>query len=762
MVGDYPLLNIINQLLSTQQHKRYYILSVISKISGALRSQKELSAFNKAKAVSLPKIETHEYSDQELSDSFFLTKVQPLNEALSIADEVLYRTCGKRFFENQMAGAYLLSEGNFIEMMTGEGKTLVFSLSAAILAKRNKSLVTVVTANDYLAERDYLSNKSFFDALGIKSAFITGRTSKKERLDYYKVDVLYTTLRETAYDYLRDEKCLSKCDINTPIRDILFVDEADNVLIDNAAHPYTLSETIKVDERLTVAAHNFSVQSKVSKDENTENYQLSEDGTNLTLSQKGIEKLEEFLVKHQFLETASDLYKDDKLYLIELFEGAGVAIHIMKEGTEYIVSDSGIVILDKNSGRPLSGVSLSKGLQQILEYDKGINLSEEGIPSSSISTESIVSLFNTVAGMSGTLKVEEDELSAVYKRGCISIPCNKKTIRKDHDDVFFLSKTEKARYTLERISSAYQKRQPVLIATANESEALGMKNALNEMNIKSELLTSSSLNEEAAIVALAGVAGRVTISTGVVGRGTDIILGGNLEHFIENKLIENNKIPESIKEQEESRKQAIEAGGLLVIGFGRQLIRKLDLQLIGRSGRQGDPGESIFVSSLDDGMLGEYGPKLKSFLSKMNIKETDMLSHSSITKALDNAQRGFRDRILKSRKTNSALSSQLEEQRRIIYDMRMNILSTGDDDFTENLQKNIGINNIRSDINKENILQVFDDILFSYQSSVDDLKRSIFFQSLANKNPMQEIKQKSFLEYELLMNRFIKEITFDE
>jgi preprotein translocase subunit SecA len=736
-------------------------LSFISKISKVLRSKKELSVFNKVKSITAPRIDSQGYTDQGLSDTFFETEEQPINEALSIADEVLYRCSGKRFFENQLAGAYLLSEGNFIEMKTGEGKTLVFSLAAAILAKRDNSLVTVVTANDYLAERDYLMNKPFFDALGISSSFIVGKTNKEKRLESYKVDILYTTLRETAYDYLRDEKLLSKDEINNPIRNTLLVDEADNVLIDNAAHPYIISEKAKVDNDLILAAHNFSKQSKVSKDENEEHYLLSEDGTSITLSQKGIEKMEEFLVKYNFISSASELYKEDNLYIIELFECAGVALHIMKEGTDYVVAESGVIVLDKNSGRPLHGVSLSKGIQQILESEKGIPLSEESIPSSSISTESIVSLFDKVAGMSGTLKVEEDELAAVYKRGCIGIPCNKKVIRKDHDDVFFLSKTEKLRYTLETISNAYKKRQPVLIATANEKEAQGLKLALDKMNIKNKLLTSLSLNQEASIIALAGAAGRVTISTGVVGRGTDIVLGGNIEHFIENRLIDESKIPDAIKEQEESRKQAIEAGGLFVIGFGRQLTRKLDLQLIGRSGRQGDPGESLFISSLEDGALSEYGPKLKYFLSKMNVKDTDMLSHYSITKALDNAQRGFRDRILRSRKQNSGLSSQLEEQRRIIYEMRKSILLIADDNFTEVLKKNISIENISPKLTRLDVLNVFDDTYFSYQSSIDDLRRSIFLQGFANKNPMQEIKVKSFLEYELFMKRFINEITLD-
>lgn len=726
-------------------------MSIIEKFTTRLRKGDEKKTYEKqVKAIHSSK--TYAGLDINSIPASFenaLREDKNIGDAINIADEALFRTNQKTFFINQKVAASILAQvgnaeqkkgaGKFIEMATGEGKTLAFALAAAIISKENAYRVTVVTANEYLAERDFLANKKFLNTLGVSCGVITSQTSKADRISAYQQDVIYTTLRETAYDYLRDGKSMKEDELMRPIRDSLLVDEADNVLVDNAASPYIISEEVTANEPLIKAALDFAIQSNVSTKAEEEHYILSEKDASLYLSQKGLEKVESFLIKHQFLDNSSSLYQVDNLHIVHLFENAGRAIHDMKQGIDYVVNNERVVVLDKNSGRPLWGISLSNGLQQLLEMKHQLPVTKESVPINEISTESIAMMFMHVTGMSGTLVTDEDELIAVYGKGCITVPSSKPLRRIDKGDVFFLSGKEKLLYILERIRDAHIAGRPVLVSTTNETDANTLSASLDNMNIKNELLIAKSIHEEAGVIALAGRPYRVTITTGVAGRGTDIVLGGNLDHFIENNLIDVQRIDEAREQQEKEKQDVINAGGLLVIGCGRQQLRKLDYQLMGRSGRQGDPGESIFVSSLDDDIFGEHGAVLKAFFHRLSIKDTDMLSHASITKAIIENQNGIRDRMLRSRRAHASLAIQLEEQRNIIYTMRMNIL-------TDNAS-------YEDEHEHQKALKFFDDVLFSYESGIANLKRSIFFQTYANKDPVQEIKKKAFYEYQHFVSR---------
>lgn len=723
-------------------------MSFLGKVVGKFRNAKDSAIYNKYKEIVNKRVEGS--NEHTMSSDSFCEAVRgsEISKAIMIANNVLLENYGKSFFEPQKVSAVLLMDGHLLEMATGEGKTLSFALSAALLSQSNER-VTICTANDFLAERDCSLTKIFFNNLGIESSFITGASSKEDRKAAYKSKVVYTTIREIAYDHLRDGKAISADDLFLPTKGFLLIDEADNALIDNAASPYYLSKEVEVDESLISAAHDFAAQSKASAEEG-ENYLLTDEGKDVELSEEGHTKLDRFLKKHQFIKDDESLYATENLYLINLFQSAGRALHIMKDGVDYVIQEGHLRIVDKNSGRILSAVSLNDGLQQIIEHKHKLKLSNETITTDSVATESVVKDFDSFAGMSGTLKVDEDEIMSVYGKACISVPRMTRLSRLDRSDVMFMSNLEKTRYVLELTLKSHKKGRPVLIAATNETEAKGLKSALDELNLSAQLITSESLLNEASMIAMAGTPYKITITTAASGRGTDIILGGNLEHFIENKLFDPKSIEFARKEQEQSRSKVVEAGGLLVIGYGRQLVKKLDLQLRGRSGRQGDVGETIFVMSLEDKALGDYGVKLRGMLSKMNVGAKDMLSHSMISKAFDNSQRSIREMMLKSRKHHAQQAAILESQRKIIYQMRMTLLMSSN--WKSDLSNVYGFE-ISEKISREEAIMIMDTYIEAYNDSVSDLKRSVIFQGYANKSPIQELKRKAFIEYERLMLR---------
>ncbi len=719
-------------------------MGLFTSIANSLRKNIEIKLYNKFVKVvndaslSNSSLELIENLNEAFSDAI---KEERMGDAIAIADEALFRASGKRFFETQKVAALLLSEGMLVEMATGEGKTLAFSLAAALICKKSDR-VTISTANDFLSNRDWKETLDFFNQLSIETSTINGKSSAVERREAYKKEVVYSTLREVSYDYLRDGFCQTKNELFNSTDGFLLVDEADNVLVDNASSPYQLSEEIDADERLICAAHDFAVQSAVG-DDRLENFTKTDEGM-IVLSEKGMEAVESFLTKHSFIDENSGLYDPENLYISALFEKAGYAIHEMKEGIDYVISEEKVFAIDKNSGRRLEGVSLSGGLQQIIEHKYKLPISKESFVSASIVTESVVSLYDNFAGMSGTLRDEEDELISVYGKGCITIPRKDKLARKDMGDMMFLSATEKTRYTLERIIEAYKKGQPVLVATTSEQEAQGLYKALNELNVQSQLVISKTPIEEASMIALSGMPRKVTITTGACGRGTDIVLGGNIQHFIEHNLIPSDEVEAAKRQQQIAKEDVLESGGLLVLGYGRQSTQKLDSQLRGRAGRQGDVGETLFVLSLEDTILGEHGKKLRGILSAMNVNEKDMLSHNMITKAFDSAQNTTREQILKSRKFHGTQASSLEPQRLFVYSLRKLIVE--DDEWKDRLGSEVGIE-CKEHMTRDKALAIFDDEHRAYQDILTDLRRSINYQSYANKNPTQELKNKAFEEY---------------
>lgn len=724
-------------------------MSLFKKAFDLKREKKSLKQFK----TYVKKLSQRTISDEEIAkfdDLGILFKealdLDEVENAVAIADEALYRSLGKRFFETQKVAALMLSEGRLIEMQTGEGKTLSFSLAAALLSTSRES-ITISTANDFLSERDFNETKRFFDELSIQSSVITGLSTAEERIEAYRCKVIYSTIREAAYDYLRDGSCMSKEKLFNPIKGFLLVDEADNVLIDNASHPYKISSEVDTNKDLFIAAHDFAVQSKISS-ENGENY-ISDEDEVISLSESGMTNLESFLTKHEFIESKELLYEPSNLYIISLFEMAAKAVHKLNLGVDYVIENQKIVHIDKNSGRKLFGVKLDGGLQQVIEQKHGLEVSSDTRVSDGIVTEALVASFDDFAGMSGTLILEEDELIRTYGKECTSIPRKDPLARIDNGDVMFMSATEKTRYSLERISESYKKGQPVMIVATSETEAERISAALKKMNLPHNLVLSNNPINEANSIAIAGRLHQVTVTTSSCGRGVDIILGGNLDHFIENNLIPEEKVDEARKIQALEKDKVKSAGGLLVIGFGRQKTAKLDQQLRGRAGRQGDQGETIFVLSLEDTILGESGKKLKGLLSNMDIKESDMLSHSMITKAFNKAQGTEREAILKSRKYFSSQANSLENQRKILYGIRMTVLVS--DNWKKDLKEQWDIP-CNADLNREDALSIFDEKYSYYKEAITNLSKNIGLQSYVNKNPLQELKKKAFSEYQFFIN----------
>ena len=581
-------------------------------------------------------------------------------ESFALVREAAKRTLGERHYDVQLAGGIILHQGKIAEMKTGEGKTLVSTLPAFLNALSGQG-VHIVTVNDYLAKRDSEWMGKVFDFLGISTGCITNDLSDIQRKENYNCDITYATNNELGFDYLRDNMKYELNDMVQRDHNYCIVDEVDSILIDESRTPLIISGRLEDKTSL------YSTSNELIKNLQKNDYELDEKNKNVILTDKGIDKVEKLSIQKRILKN-NNFYDPENLSLVHHINQALKASLLFKKDTDYIVQNGKVQIIDEFTGRILGGRRFSDGLHQALEAKENVQIEEENQTLASITYQNYFRLYKKLSGMTGTAITEAEEFFDIYRLNVVSIPTNKKMQRKDYNDQIFRTELEKYNAITDKIIECSQKGQPVLVGTTSIEKSEKISAYLNNKNIQHNVLNAKQHDKEAKIIAEAGKIGAVTIATNMAGRGTDIKLGGNKD-YIEDK--EKNNI-EQFKKDELKVK---ELGGLFIVGTERHESRRIDNQLRGRSGRQGDPGSSIFFISLQDELMRIFGgDSIDGILKKLGLKENESIDHPWINKAMERAQKKVEARNFDTRKTLIKFDDVMNDQRRVIFSQRLKIL----------------------------------------------------------------------------------------
>ena len=583
-----------------------------------------------------------------------------LPESFALVREAAKRTLGERHYDVQLAGGIILHGGKIAEMKTGEGKTLVSTLPAYLNSLSGKG-VHIVTVNDYLAKRDSEWMGKVFNFLGTSTGCITNELDDNERKKNYNCDITYATNNELGFDYLRDNM---KYELNEMVqRDYNFciVDEVDSILIDESRTPLIISG------RLEDKTNLYSISNELIKHIKKGDFELDEKNKNVILTDIGIDKIEKLSIQKRILKN-NNFYDPENLSLVHHINQALKANMIFKKDSDYIVRDGKVQIIDEFTGRVLSGRRFSDGLHQALEAKENVNIEEENQTLASITYQNYFRLYKKLSGMTGTAMTEAEEFYDIYKLNVVSIPTNKKMVRKDHNDQIFRTELEKYNSITKKIIECNKIGQPVLVGTTSIEKSEKISSFLNQKNIKHNVLNAKHHEQEAKIIAEAGKIGAVTIATNMAGRGTDIKLGGNKDFFEEGQ--ESNS-----KQIEKDMSKVKQLGGLFIIGTERHESRRIDNQLRGRAGRQGDPGSSIFFISLQDELMRIFGgDSIDGMLKKLGLKQNESIDHPWINKAMERAQKKVESRNFDIRKSLIKFDDVMNDQRQVIFSQRLKIL----------------------------------------------------------------------------------------
>ena len=609
-----------------------------------------------------------------------------LPEAFATVREAAKRVMGQRHYDVQLIGGIVLHKGMIAEMKTGEGKTLVATLAAYLNALEGKG-VHVVTVNDYLAQRDAEWMGQVYRFLGLTVDYIVHGKNDMERKQAYAADIVYGTNNELGFDYLRDNM---KYSLEEKVqRDFNFaiVDEVDSILIDEARTPLIISGQAE-DSSMTY----ISVSKLISHLTETD-YEKDEKFKNITLTETGMEHVETLLHEAGLIKDGS-LYDIGNVNLVQHVNNALRAHKMFQRDVDYIVKDGKVVIVDEFTGRIMEGRRFSDGLHQALEAKEGVEIQSENQTLASITFQNYFRLYPKLAGMTGTAMTEEAEFNDIYNLMCVEIPTNKPVQRQDLQDEVYRTEDEKYRAIINTIIDCHKHGQPVLVGTTSVEKSEIVADLLRQAapDIKFEVLNARYHEREAVIVAQAGVSGAVTIATNMAGRGTDIQLGGNPDMKLK-ELLKGDETPEQIAELKQKieaevaadKEKVLQAGGLYILGTERHESRRIDNQLRGRSGRQGDPGTSKFFLSMQDDLMRIFGSdKMSNVLHRLGLPEGEALVHPWITKALEKAQKRVEESHFDARKDILKYDNVMNDQRKIIYEERREILE--EDDLSETLK----------------------------------------------------------------------------
>tara|TARA_R110000772_G_scaffold232445_2_gene343900 strand:+ start:12503 stop:15226 length:2724 start_codon:yes stop_codon:yes gene_type:complete len=599
-------------------------------------------------------------------------------EAFATVREVSKRTLGLRHFDVQMLGGIVLHRGQIAEMKTGEGKTLVSTLAVYLNALSGGG-VHVVTVNDYLASRDADWMRPVYDFLGLTVGVIKHGLDDDERRAAYGCDITYATNNELGFDYLRDNMKFSLDDMVQRPFNYAIVDEVDSILIDEARTPLIISGATEDNSDLYVSVD------KLLKNVTPDDFEKDEKARSVTFTEAGMEKLEEMMREQGLLDDGS-LYDINNIALVHHANSALRAHILFQRDTDYIVKDGKVVIIDEFTGRMMEGRRYSEGLHQALEAKEGVEIQNENQTLASITFQNYFRLYPKLAGMTGTAMTEAGEFHQIYGLEVIEIPTNVPCIRKDEDDIVFRTGNEKFEAILDLIEDCHKKQQPVLVGTVSIEKSEDLSARLKKRKIEHNVLNARFHDQEAQIIAQAGRPGGVTIATNMAGRGTDIQLGGNVDMRALNEIkaepgtpeyeAHYKKIADEIAADREIVKQA---GGLYVIATERHESRRIDNQLRGRSGRQGDPGASSFFLSLEDDLMRIFGSeRIDSMLQKLGLQEGEAIVHPWVNKALEKAQQKVEERNFEIRKNLLKFDDVMNDQRKVIYEQRKELMAAED------------------------------------------------------------------------------------
>jgi preprotein translocase subunit SecA len=648
-------------------------------------------------------------SDQELKDKTQEFKkrikngenlIKILPEAFACVREASIRTTGQRHFDVQLLGGIILHQGSISEMKTGEGKTLVATLPAYLNSLTEKG-VHVVTVNDYLAKRDSEWMSKIYNFLGVSVGCIVNGIEDASRKAQYECDITYGTNNEFGFDYLRDNMKYSIAEMVQRKHYFCIVDEVDSILIDEARTPLIISGPTEDN------SSQYFLCNKLVNQLSNEHYDTDEKDRSALLTEKGIDFIEDKLRKINLLKGAS-FYDPQNLSIVHHINQSLRANMLFTKDKDYIVKDNQIYIIDEFTGRIMDGRRYSDGLHQAIEAKEGVQIQNENQTLASITFQNYFRLYEKLSGMTGTAMTEAEEFYEIYKLDVVELPTNRPMIRKDFNDKIFRTEKEKFNAIIKQIVEANEKKQPVLIGTTSIEKSERISKILKEESIKHNVLNAKFHEQEASIIAQAGRIGAVTIATNMAGRGTDIQLGGNLDLKIKEGGTNDKVLVEKTKqEHEEEKAKVLASGGLFVIGTERHESRRIDNQLRGRTGRQGDMGASIFYLSLQDDLMRIFGSeKIDFMLQKLGLKEGESIDHPWINKALEKAQQRVEGRNFDIRKTLLQFDDVMNDQRKVIFEQRLGVI------------KNQNIYNVVNDIFDEIIEDLISEIR-NYRDSAD-------------------------------------------
>ena len=603
-----------------------------------------------------------------------------LIESFALVREAAKRTLKERHYDVQLAGGIILHNGKIAEMKTGEGKTLVSTLPAFINSLTGNG-VHIVTVNDYLAKRDSEWMGKVFRFLGVSTGCITNDLNDEQRKINYNFDITYATNNELGFDYLRDNMKYDLKDMVQRDHNYCIVDEVDSILIDESRTPLIISG--KIEDKTNF----YSISNEFIKHLQKNDYELDEKNKNAILTDQGIDKIEKLSIQKRILKN-NNFYDPENLSLVHHVNQALKANLLFRKDTDYIIKDGKVQIIDEFTGRVLDGRRFSDGLHQALEAKENVQIEEENQTLASITYQNYFRLYKKLSGMTGTALTEAEEFYDIYKLNVVSIPTNKKMQRSDLNDQIFRTENEKYNAITKKIIECNKKGQPVLVGTTSIEKSEKISNFLNNKNVIHNVLNAKHHEKEAKIIAEAGKINAVTIATNMAGRGTDIKLGGNKDYVEDGKISDENQI--KIDE-----KKVKELGGLFIIGTERHESRRIDNQLRGRAGRQGDAGSSIFFISLQDELMRIFGgDSIDGMLKKLGLKENESIDHPWINKAMERAQKKVEARNFDIRKTLIKFDDVMNDQRQVIFSQRLKILKNKNieeilDEFLDEVLENL-------------------------------------------------------------------------
>ena len=667
----------------------------IKKIFGS-RNERILKRYNKV----VVRINALEMDMQELADDKFPVKTAEyrerlkqgemlenlLPEAFALVREAAKRTLGMRHFDVQLVGGMVLHDGNIAEMRTGEGKTLVATLPAYLNALEGKG-VHIITVNDYLAQRDAAWMGKIYSFLGLQTGIIISGISTEQRRDAYNADITYGTNNEFGFDYLRDNLAFNKNERVQRVLNYAIVDEVDSILIDEARTPLIISGA--VDDRSDLYIRINEIIPKLKRQEVEDgpgDYTVDEKSKQVYLTEEGNEHVENLLREANIIDPTQNLYDAVNISVLHHLNAALRALALFHRDVEYIIKDNQVVIVDEFTGRTMPGRRWSEGLHQAIEAKEGVPIQNENQTLATITYQNYFRLYNKLSGMTGTADTEAYEFQQIYGLEVIVVPTHMPMVRDDFSDAVYLKAQDKFKAILEDIKSCRKKEQPVLVGTASIEVSEYLSELLKKDKTPHEVLNAKFHQREAEIIAQAGRPGAVTIATNMAGRGTDIVLGGNLDAELETVDNKDEITIGRIKSEWQKRHDHVVAsGGLHIIGTERHESRRIDNQLRGRAGRQGDPGSSRFYLSLEDNLMRIFASdRITAIMQKLGMEDSEAIESTLVSRAIENAQRKVEAHNFDIRKHLLEFDDVANDQRKVIYQQRNDLLE--EEDISENIR----------------------------------------------------------------------------